>query len=99
MSTILVTLITFTDRDEYAHYARMAGELFMAEGVQVHVNDESPEVVAGEIEADKVVVLEFRDDAHMRDVLGSEGYARAMVHREKAIRIRTLKVRRFPRPG
>ena len=99
MSTILVTLITFTDREEYAHYARMAGELFMREGVGIIVNDEEPDVVAGKIEADKVVVLEFRDDAHMNAVLGSDDYKAALVHREKAIRIRTLKVRRFPMPG
>ena len=99
MSTVLVTLITFTDREEYAHYARIAGELFLREGVGIIVNDEAPEVVMGEIDVEKVVVLEFRDDAHMRDVLGSERYAEAMVHREKAIRLRTVKVRRFPMPG
>jgi uncharacterized protein (DUF1330 family) len=98
MSTILVTLITFIDQEEYAHYAAMAGKLFMAEGVKVHVNDENPERVAGDIAADKVVVLEFRDDAHMAKVLGSEAYQAAMVHREKAIKIRTLKVERFQMP-
>ncbi len=99
MSTILVTLITFADRDEYAHYARMAGELFMREKVGIIVNDENPEVVAGQIEVDKVVVLEFRDDAHMAAVLGSEDYKKALVHREKAIRLRTMKVERFAMPG
>ena len=99
MSTILITLITFTDREEYAHYAAMAGKIFVAEGVKVHVNDEAPQVVAGQIDAEKVVVLEFRDDAHMAAVLGSDAYKAAMVHRDKAIKIRTLKVERFQMPG
>ena len=99
MSTIVVSLLTFTDRAEYDAHAAMAGQIFMREGVGIIVNDENPEVVAGELTVDKVVVLEFRDDDHMNAVLGSDDYKAAMVHREKAITLRSVRTRRFPMPG
>ena len=99
MSTIIVSFIRFTDREEYATYAALAGKLFMREGVGIIVNDENPAVVAGEVSLDKVVVLEFRDDAHMAAVLGSDDYKAAMVHRDKAIELRSVKVERFDMPA
>lgn len=99
MSTIIVSFLDFIDRDHYATYAGMAAKLFMREGVKVIVNDENPTVVAGDHSLDKVVVLEFRDDDHMKAVLGSDDYKAAMVHREKAITMRSVKVERFEMPS
>lgn len=99
MATIIVSFLDFIDRDHYATYASMAAKLFMREGVKVIVNDENPTVVAGDQHFDKVFVLEFRDDDHMKAVLGSDDYKAAMVYREKAIRIRSVKVDRFEMPS
>lgn len=99
MSTIIVSFLDFTDRDHYATYASMAAKLFVREGVKVIVNDENPTVVAGDHSVDKVVVLEFRDDDHMKAVLGSDDYKAAMVYREKAIKMRSVKVDRFEMPS
>lgn len=98
MSTIIVSFIEFTDRDHYATYASMAAKIFMREGVKVIVNDEDPTVVAGADPVEKVVVLEFRDDEHMKTVLGSDDYREAMVVRDQAIRLRSAKVQRFEMP-
>lgn len=98
MSTIIVSFLNFIDHDHYANYAAMAGEIFMRDDVKIIVNDENPTVVAGDHSVDKVVVLEFRDDAHMKAVLGSDDYKAAMVHREKAITMRSVKVTRFEMP-
>lgn len=99
MSTIIVSFLTFIDRDHYATYAAMTGKILMREGVNIIVNDENPTVVAGDHSVDKVVVLEFRDDDHMKAVLGSEDYKAAMVYREKAIKMRSVKVDRFKMPS
>lgn len=99
MSTIVISFIDFTDREHYATYASMAAKIFMREGVGVIVNDEAPTVVAGDHSVDKVVALEFRDDAHMVAVLGSDDYKEAMVFRDKAIKLRSVKVNRFEIPS
>lgn len=99
MSTIIVSFLNFIDRDHYATYAAMAGKIFMRESVKIIVNDENPTVVAGDHSVDKVVVLEFRDDDHMKAVLGSDDYKAAMVSREKAIKMRSVKVDRFKMPS
>ncbi|GHB02401.1 hypothetical protein GCM10009069_26410 [Algimonas arctica] len=99
MSTIIVSFLNFIDRDHYATYAAMAGKILMRDGVKIIVNDENPTVVAGDDSIDKVVVLEFRDDDHMMAVLGSDEYKAAMVYREKAIKMRSVKVDRFEMPS
>lgn len=99
MSTIIVSFLTFIDRDHYATYAGMAAKIFMRDGVKIIVNDEDPTVVAGDDKVDKVVVIEFRDDDHMKAVLGSDDYKAAMVFREKAITMRSVKVDRFHMPS
>jgi uncharacterized protein (DUF1330 family) len=99
MPTIIVSFLDFIDRDHYATYAKMAAKLFVREDVKVIVNDENPTVVAGDHSVDKVVVLEFRDDDHMKAVLGSDEYKAAMVYRDKAIKMRSVKVDRFKMPS
>ena len=99
MSTIIVSFLNFIDRDHYATYAAMAGKILMQGGVNIIVNDENPTVVAGDDSVDKVVVLEFRDDDHMKTVLGSDEYKAAMVFREKAIKMHSVKVDRFKMPS
>lgn len=99
MSTIIVSFLNFIDRDHYATYAAMAGKIFMREGVKIIVNDENPTVIAGDHCVDKVVVLEFRDDDHMKAVLESDDYKAAMAYREKAITMRSVKTARFEMPS
>ncbi|MGB6229808.1 MAG: DUF1330 domain-containing protein [Litorimonas sp.] len=99
MSTIVIAFLNFIDEAEYRTYTEKAGPIFMREGVKLHVNDENPHVLTAGMEMDKVVVMEFRDDAHMQAFFSLPDYREAQVHRDKGARMRTVKVERFAMPG
>ena len=48
---------------------------------------------------DKVVVMEFRDDAHMQHFFGLPDYQEAQIHRDKGVKMRTVKTKRFAVPS
>lgn len=95
MSTIVIALLDYVDRESYDTYIQKAGPIFMREGVKLIVNDEAPTFLTPEIKADKVVVMEFEDDAHMGRFFALPDYQDAAKHRDKGVTMRTIKVSRF----
>lgn len=95
MSLILITFLEFIDKGEYETYMKEAGPIFIREGVKIIVNDESPRPLSPDMSMDKVVVLEFRDEAHMQSVLSSPEYKKAQVHRDKGVKTSPVMVQRF----
>lgn len=95
MSLILITFLEFIDKGEYETYIAEAGPIFVREGVKIIVNDESPKPLSPDMTMDKVVVLEFRDEAHMQKVLSSPDYREAQIHRDKGVKTRPVMVKRF----
>lgn len=95
MSTVIIAFLDFIDHDEYGKYMAAAGPIFAREGVDLIVNDANPQVLTEGLKMDKVVVMEFRDDAHMQHFFGLPDYRAAQTHRDKGVRMRTVKVERF----
>ena len=63
------------------------------------VNDAEPQPLTSGLEMDKVVVMEFRDDAHMAAFFSLSDYQPVQIHRGKGGRMRTVKTQRFDMTG
>ena len=74
---------------------KAAAPIFMREGVKLLVNDANPKPLTPGLSMDKVVAMEFRDEAHMHSFLSSPDYKEAQKHRDKGVRMRTVLVERF----
>ena len=98
MPTIVIAFLEIIDRDEYEKYMQAAGPIFIREGVKLIVNDEQPKPMSEGMEMDKVVVLEFRDDDHMKAFFSLPDYIEAGVHRDKGARMRLVRTKRFEMP-
>lgn len=98
MSLIVIIFSDYIDEDEYQKYMDAAGPIFMREGVNFIVNDADPKPMTPNISMDKVVVAEFRDEAHMQHFFGLPDYKEAVKHRDKGVKMRTVITRRFEMP-
>ncbi|MEM9599738.1 MAG: DUF1330 domain-containing protein [Pseudomonadota bacterium] len=98
MSTIVIVFLDIFDRVEYETYMKAAGPIFIREGVKLLVNDENPKPMSDGMEMDKVVVLEFRDDDHMKQFFRLPDYLQAGVHRDKGAHMRLVRTTRFEMP-
>ena len=98
MSLIVIAFLDFIDVDEYKKYMTAAGPIFAREGVQLIVNDTAPKPLTPDMTMDKVVVMEFRDEAHMQGLFALPDYQEAQVHRDKGVRMRTVVTQRFEMP-
>lgn len=96
MSVIIMGLFDYKDEAAYRRYVELATPIFMRENVKFIVNDEDPKIMGGDISLDKVVVMEFRDKAHMADFFAQPDYQEAAVHRDQGVEMRLIRVRRFP---
>ncbi|MEM7729498.1 MAG: DUF1330 domain-containing protein [Pseudomonadota bacterium] len=99
MSLIVIAFLDITDPDEYRTYTEKAGPIFMREGVKLIVNDTDPKPLTEGMEMDKVVIMEFRDQAHMQGFFGLSDYREAQVHRDKGATMRTVMTQRFQMPS
>lgn len=98
MSVVIIALLDFIDVAEYKKYTELAGPIFAREGVKLIVNDDAPLSLTPGMEMDKVVVMEFRDDAHMAGFFSLPDYQAAQLHRDKGVKMRTVKTQRFEMP-
>lgn len=99
MPVIIIGLFDYKDEAAYRRYVELATPIFMREGVKFIVNDEDPIIMGGDIALDKVVVMEFRDKAHMATFFALPDYQEAAVHRDQGVKMRLIRVRRFPQMG
>ena len=96
MSVLLFASAEFHDKAEYDRYVEISTPIFIREGVKVLGNDEGANFF--DLPGDKAVLLEFRDEAHMKHFFALPDYQAAAKHRDAGATMRTVKFRRFPRP-
>ena len=72
-----------------------ATPIFIREGVKVHANDEAPVPVTPGLHVDKVVLLEFRDTAHMKEFFALPDYVEAGKYRDAATTMNIIQFKRF----
>jgi uncharacterized protein (DUF1330 family) len=95
MSTFVLAHFTIHDRAGYGRYVELATPIFMREGVKILANDEAPVAMTPNMKGDKVVLLEFRDDAHMKHFFALPDYVAAAEHRNAASTLSAVKFKRF----
>jgi uncharacterized protein (DUF1330 family) len=95
MSIFVFAHFKIHDKTGYARYVELATPIFMREGVKVLGNDESPVPISPGLEADKAVLLEFRDKAHYKHFFSQPDYIEAAKHRDAASTITAMRFNRF----
>lgn len=94
MSVFLFVTAEFHNKAEYDRYIELSTPIFIREGVKVLGNDESASFF--DLPGDKVVLLEFRDKAHVKQFFALPDYQAAAKHRDAGATMRMVRFRRFP---
>lgn len=95
MKKLLLAHFQIHDREGYARYVELATPIFMREGVRILGNDENPVAMTPNMKADKVVLLEFRDAAHMKAFFELPDYNAAAKQRNAASTLSAVTFDRF----
>lgn len=95
MSILLYSELMIHAPERYAAYMEKVGPLFLEHGVTLHANDTAPVPISGQAKPDKVVVIEFRDEAHMQSFLALPAYQAAAADRDAGITERTMIFKRY----
>lgn len=94
MSVFVFATAEFHDKTAYNRYVELSTPIFMREGVNVIGNDEGAKFSG--IPGDKAVLLEFRDDDHMKAFFALPDYQAAAKHRDAGATMRMVRFRRMP---
>ena len=73
MSLFIFAKLNIHDRARYNLYMEKAGPMFVEHDVKIHAADDAPRIMGGGA-ADKVVLMEFRDPAHMQGFMSHPDY-------------------------
>lgn len=95
MSLFVLAQFKIHDRAGYNAYVALATPIFIREGVRIHASDDAPVAITKGAEFDKVVLLEFRDQAHMRGFFSLEDYSAAAKIRDAASTLTAIQFDRF----
>ncbi len=95
MSKFILAHFKIHDPAGYQRYVELATPIFMREGVKILGNDEKPVAMTPDMETDKVVLLEFRDDAHLKNFFALPDYMEAAKHRDLASTLSAVKFDRY----
>jgi uncharacterized protein (DUF1330 family) len=81
MGVFIYAQLKIHDQDRYGAYMEAATPMFIEHGVVIHAADTSPRF-NNMPEADKVVLMEFRDMAHMGGFMSNPDYLEAAKDRD-----------------
>jgi uncharacterized protein (DUF1330 family) len=94
MAVYAIGQITFKDRERYGRYARRLSEMLAARGGgELLAADNAPACLAGQFDADRVVLLRFDDEATFRSFFDSDEYKQIAVDRDAGADVTLLMVR------
>ena len=77
MPTFVFAKFDISDPEGYEQYVALATPIFIREKVRVHASDNAPKALTPDMQADKVVLLEFRDHDHFRHFFAQADYMEA----------------------
>lgn len=97
MSVYIIAQLKFTRRELYDRYQARFFDVFRKFRGKVLVADERPRLLEGRFERDKVVVLEFPDEAAAMEFQDSAEYAEIAVDRKAGADTVVIMVRGLPR--
>ncbi|OBF33611.1 hypothetical protein A5724_18790 [Mycobacterium sp. ACS1612] len=76
MTVFAIAQLKFTDRDSYNRYQAAFMDVFSRYSGTLLAADEAPQVIEGEWDRDKVVLMSFPDEQAFRDWAQSPDYQR-----------------------
>ena len=74
MTAYVLAQLQFTDVERYRRYQSRFAEIFAQSGARLLCADESPTLLEGDWIGDKVVLMEFADEAQALQWLQGPGY-------------------------
>lgn len=86
MAAFLIATLTFEDKVAYQRYKRAFPAVFSRFDGRVFVADEQPLTIEGSVHADKVVILEFTDEAEAQRFVADPAYQAIAVDRQRGTR-------------
>ena len=99
MTVYVIAQLSFTDRAAYRRYQdRFMGVMARYKG-RLLAADESPQVLEGAWERDKVVLMSFPDEAAFRDWGESPEYQEILKDRKAGAEAVVLLAKGLPAPG
>ncbi len=99
MSTFVFAKFTIHDPAGYERYVALATPIFIREKVIIHASDNAPYPLSPNMKADKVVLLEFRDQSHYQHFFTQADYMEAAKIRDAASTISATMFKRFKIPS
>jgi len=98
MPILVFAKFAIHDHAGYSQYVKLATPIFMREKVIIHASDEKPQALSPDMQADKVVLLEFRDHSHFKHFFSQPDYMEAAKIRDAASKISATVFERFKMP-
>ena len=98
MSTLVFAKFAINDHVGYSRYVALATPIFVRENVIIHASDKEPQALSPDMQADKVVLLEFRDHSHFKHFFSQIDYIEAAKIRDAASTISATVFERFEMP-
>ena len=95
MSIFVFAHFQIHDQAGYDRYVELATPIFIREGVKILGNDTAPVAVTPNMQGDKAVLLEFRDNTHFEQFFALTDYNEAAKHRNAASTLSAVKFERF----
>ena len=74
MSVYVIAQVKFRDVSLYRAYQAEFGKVFAKSKGRLLAADESPEILEGQWDKDKVILMEFPNEAYARDFLNDPNY-------------------------
>lgn len=99
MSLFVLAQFKIHDRAGYDDYVALATPIFIREKVKILASDDSPVAITPGADFDKVVLLEFRDQAHMTGFFSAPDYMKAADIRNAASTLTAMQFNRFEMPS
>lgn len=96
MTVYALAQFTISDRDRYERYQSRFAAVFAGSGGRLLAADDSPEVIEGAWQGDKVVLLAFEDRAEFEKWARSDEYERIAQDRRAATTGSVLVLRGVP---
>jgi uncharacterized protein (DUF1330 family) len=93
-----IAQLKFTDRDAYNRYQAAFMEIFQRYTGTLLAADEAPQVIEGQWDREKVVLMEFPDEAAFREWAESPDYQRISEDRRAGADTVVLLVQGLPQP-
>ena len=98
MPTLVFAKFAINDHIGYSRYVELATPKFLREKVIIHATDVEPEALTQDMQADKVVLLKFRDHSHIKHFFSQADYIEAAKIRDAASTISATVFERFEMP-